>query len=114
MKPVLAVLVTVGLVLLITSVIGAAEVTPAPGVPATTADHAAVARQLEAQAGQARGNAALHRALAVEYATSEEARETHKKAYAALAKHCTDLAASYDKAAGELERMAKIHRELAD
>lgn len=114
MRRMVSIFVALGLVLSVTSVLGAAELTPAPGLAATTADHAMVAARLETQAKQFRANAASHQALALEYANTEEVRKTHKKAYAALAKHCSDLAASYDKAAGELEQMAKIHRELAN
>jgi hypothetical protein len=75
----------------------------------TTADHEAIAVDLEQEAKDLDAKAALHADMAKHYGMEQYAHQQKPS----LRKHCEDLSATLKKAAQQAAEMAKVHRELA-
>jgi uncharacterized membrane-anchored protein YhcB (DUF1043 family) len=76
----------------------------------TKADHEALATHYEQEAKALQAKAADHRSMGQAYAKSGGYVVTKTN----LTLHCSALASSYEKAAGENLELAKQHRQLAE
>ena len=75
-------------------------------------DHEDVALQYERQAITDAAAATRHKGYAATY-RKNVSRRSGLQAHLALAKHCEDLARTYEQAADENLVLARLHRELA-
>ncbi len=75
----------------------------------TAADHEAIAAEYEQEAKDLEAKATLHAEMAKHYGMDQYAHQRKPS----LKKHCEDLSANLNKAAGQAREMAKLHHELA-
>ena len=74
----------------------------------TAADHNAIAYDYAAQAAELRDRAAKHKRMLAAYQ-----KRTGPGTQSGFQDHCQGLINYYEKAAGEAEALAKLHRDMA-
>ncbi len=82
----------------------------------TPADHEAIARALQAQAGEYAAAAAYHRGLAAKYenlAGPNAQYQIYDSADLRMAEHCRKVAEDLERAASDLTELAHEHERLA-
>lgn len=75
-------------------------------------DHEALAQEYERQAQRESSSAKRHVGFAEIYRRNRSEKSS-PQAHEPLARHCEELARTYQKAAAEKMEMARLHRELA-
>lgn len=75
-------------------------------------DHEALAQEYERQAQLDASTATRHVAYAAAYRRNKSARSS-PQAHEPMARHCEELARTYQKTAAEKMEMARLHRDLA-
>lgn len=88
------------------------SIEPAVESAVNRADHAELAVRYEREAAQNADAAKRHLGYASVYRRNISPR-SGPEVHLALAKHCENLARTYQQAADESETMAKLHRQLA-